>query len=112
METLTSQSYTTDSVISADGTKIGFRKLGKGPGLILLHGGMQTSKNLMRLAAVLSDAFTLYVPDQRGRGLSGPHGSHYGLSKACEDMRALLDKTGAAYVFGLSSGRLFPFSPP
>ncbi|MGD0966538.1 MAG: hypothetical protein ABSA57_21950 [Candidatus Acidiferrales bacterium] len=41
--------YNTGSVTSKDGTIIGYRQLGLGPGLILVHGGMQTSQNLMKL---------------------------------------------------------------
>src|SRR5438067_5501090 len=76
--------YTTDSVTS-DGATIGYRQIGSGPGLILLHGGMQASQHYMRLAAALADAFTVYVPDRRGRGLSGPHGDQYSIAKECED---------------------------
>jgi pimeloyl-ACP methyl ester carboxylesterase len=97
--------YTTDSVTS-EGTTIGYRQIGSGPGLILLHGGMQASQHYMRLAAALSDAFTVYVPDRRGRGLSGSHGDQYSIAKECEDVDALLDKTGAHLVFGHSSGGL------
>jgi pimeloyl-ACP methyl ester carboxylesterase len=98
--------YATGQVISADGTMLGYRYLGEGPGLIIVHGGMQASQHFMKLATILSDEFTVYVPDRRGRGLSGPHGSGYSMAKECEDVRALLDKTGARFVFGLSSGAL------
>jgi len=73
--------YRTDSVTS-DGTTIGYRQIGSGPGLILLHGGMQASQHYMRLATALSDAFTVYVPDRRGRGLSGPYGDQYAIAHA------------------------------
>ena len=93
-------------VISADGTTIGYRWLGHGPGLILVHGGLQTSQSFTKLAAALSDVFTVYVPDRRGRGLSGSHGKNYSIRKECEDIDALLNRTGAHNVFGLSSGAL------
>lgn len=98
--------YTTGSVISKDGTTIGYRQFGGGPGVVLLHGGMQASQNFMRLAGALADAFTVYVPDRRGRGLSGPYGDAYCLRKECEDLGSLLSKTGAQNVFGLSSGAI------
>ena len=47
-----------------------------------------------------------YVPDRRGRGLSGPHGDNYSLTKECEDMQALINKTGTQNIFGLSSGAI------
>ena len=64
--------FTTESLRSADGNVLGYRRLGSGPGLILLHGGMMAAQNFMRLAELLSDSFTVYVPDRRGRGSSGP----------------------------------------
>jgi len=98
--------YTIDTVVSKDGTKIGFRKLGKGPALILVHGGMRSSVDMVPLAAELSDSFTLYIPDRRGRGMSGAFGDNYSLQRDVEDLQALLKKTGAQYVFGHSSGAL------
>jgi len=94
------------SVRSADGTTIGYRQTGHGPGVILVHGGGQSSQNLMRLAVALSDRFTVYVPDRRGRGLSGPHREDHGARKEVEDLDALLDHTQAHNVFGLSVGAL------
>jgi len=99
-------SYTTDAVTSVDGTSIGYRRLGIGPGAILLHGGMEASQHLMKLAAALSDGFTVYVPDRRGRGLSGPFGARYSVARDCEDIRALVSSTSAQNIFGLSSGAL------
>src|ERR1700722_14873446 len=98
--------YIVGSVISRDGTTISYRQYGKGPGLIAMHGGAQAAQNFTKLAEALSDAFTVYVPDRRGRGRSGPPGDHYGLKAECEDLNALLAKTGAHNVFGLSSGAL------
>jgi pimeloyl-ACP methyl ester carboxylesterase len=106
VETPVSQSCTTGSVTSEDGTVIGYRQTGNGPGIILVHGAMQTSLSFTKLAAALSDAFTVHVPDRRGRGLSGPFGDGYGMEKEVEDLAALLAGTGARQVFGLSSGAL------
>lgn len=95
----------TESVTSTDGTTIGYRRSGSGPGVVLVHGGMQTSYNFTKLAAALSQAFTVYVPDRRGRhGMSGSAGSDYGIEREIDDLRALLERTGARNVFGLSSG--------
>ena len=93
-----------DSVTSADGTTIGYRRVGEGPGVVLLHGGSQSSRNLMALARALSDRFTAYVPDRRGRGISGPYRDDHGLRQEVEDLDALLGRTQAHNVFGLSVG--------
>ena len=98
------QEYNKGSVISKDGTTIGYRQMGSGPGIILLHGGAKGSQSLMQLGKALSDDFTVYIPDRRGRGLSGPFGDNYGLQREVEDMDALLKKTGAHYVFGTATG--------
>jgi pimeloyl-ACP methyl ester carboxylesterase len=86
-------------------TDIRYRTFGGGgPKLVLVHGGLQTSGNFTRLAVELASTFTVYVPDRRGRGLSGPAGADHGLRSEIEDLRAVLDETGAGNVFGLSSG--------
>src|SRR5262245_56092990 len=96
----------TGLVTSKDGTVIGYRQIGHGPGIILVHGGMETSQNFMRLATALADSFTVSVPDRRGRGLSGAYGDNYCLARECEDIEALVDQTGATTIFGLSSGAI------
>jgi len=94
----------TGEVLSADGTTIGYQRAGVGPAVVLLHGAGQSSANLMRLARALSGAFTVYVPDRRGRGKSGPYGQFHGLSTEIEDLSAVLDACRASRVFGLSAG--------
>jgi pimeloyl-ACP methyl ester carboxylesterase len=96
--------YKTDFAISKDGTTIGFRQVGQGSGVILVHGSMMASQDLMELAGLLSNDFTVYIPDRRGRGLSSSHGENYSLIKESEDIQAIVDKTGTRNIFGLSSG--------
>jgi pimeloyl-ACP methyl ester carboxylesterase len=100
------QSYKTGFVMSKDGTKIGYRQMGNGPGIILLHGGANASQHFMELGEALSDKFTVYIPDRRGRGLSGPFGDNYHMEREIEDLDALTKKTGTHNIFGLSSGAL------
>jgi pimeloyl-ACP methyl ester carboxylesterase len=96
----------TGAVLSTDGTTIGYRRLGDGPGLVVLHGAMESSGSHLQLAEALADSFTVYLPDRRGRGMSGPYPVHDSVSTEVEDMDALLAGTGARYVFGVSSGAL------
>lgn len=93
-------------VTSTDGTIIGYRQMGQGPGLVIVHGGLTTSRNYLRLAEALADTFTVYLPDRRGRGRSGPQGANYSATKECEDLGALLHQTGSRLVFGHSAGGL------
>jgi pimeloyl-ACP methyl ester carboxylesterase len=89
---------------SADGSTVGYYRLGQGPPVVFLHGAGQSSANFTALARDLSDAFTVFVPDRRGRGRSGPYGDFHGLRTEIEDLSAVLDASGAHNVFGLSSG--------
>jgi pimeloyl-ACP methyl ester carboxylesterase len=94
------------AVVSKDGTTIGYRQLGLGPGLVVLHGAMESAQSHMQLAEALADTYTVYLPDRRGRGLSGPYNSGDGVQQDIEDMDALLTKTSAHDVFGVSSGAI------
>jgi pimeloyl-ACP methyl ester carboxylesterase len=98
--------YTTSSVISQDGTTIGYRQFGHGPGVVLLHGSNVSGLDFTQLGEGLADIFTVYLPDRRGRGLSGPYGDDYCMQKEIEDLDALLIKTGAHLVYGVSAGGL------
>ncbi|MEW9528082.1 alpha/beta fold hydrolase [Microbispora sp. NPDC049125] len=93
----------TGFVTSHDGTRIAFRTLGQGPGLVLLHGSMETAGDHLAMARELADAFTVHLPDRRGRGLSGPYGDGYGVRTEVEDLDAVLNATGAHFVFGVSA---------
>ena len=102
----TEPQYTTGFVTSKDGVTIGYRQLGQGPALVMLHGANESAQSHMQLAEALAPYYTIFLPDRRGRGMSGPHGADYGSQKEVEDMAALLTKTGARYVFGVSSGAI------
>lgn len=91
-------------VTSRDGTRIGYQQVGQGTPIVLLHGSMSSSQHHMEQARLLADAFTVIVPDRRGRGLSEPYGKDDGLQQEVEDLEAVLTATGARRVFGLSSG--------
>lgn len=98
--------FTTHTTTSKDGTLIGYRQIGNGQGLIICHGGGRISQNYEKLAIALSDTFTVYIPDRRGRGLSGPEGEDYHIHKATEDLVAVIQATSAGFVFGHSAGAL------
>jgi pimeloyl-ACP methyl ester carboxylesterase len=106
MAIATAAALETGAVTSRDGTTIGYRRLGVGPGLVVLHGAMESSRSHVQLAEALADAFTVYLPDRRGRGLSGPYPAEYSVRTEVEDMAALLATTGAQCVFGVSCGAI------
>jgi pimeloyl-ACP methyl ester carboxylesterase len=95
-----------DYVTSRDGTRIGYRQFGHGPGVVLLHGSNVSGLDFTELGQGLADIFTVYLPDRRGRGLSGPHGDLYSMKTEVEDLDALMSKTAAHLVYGVSVGGL------
>lgn len=93
--------------ISEDGTTIGYRSLGSGPPLVMVHGGWVTGARWLAVAEDLADSFECHVMDRRARGLSGD-GAHYALDREIEDIAAVLDAVGpGANLLGHSSGAIF-----
>ncbi|MGD9620089.1 MAG: alpha/beta fold hydrolase [Mycolicibacterium sp.] len=99
--------YSKKSVTSKDGTTIGFRQFGRGPAVVILHGGALASQHYMKLGTALADEFTVCIPDRRGRGMSGPYGPDYSINREDEDLAAVVAETGARCVFGTADGGLF-----
>lgn len=100
------QPVTTGAVTSKDGTTIGYRRLGEGRALVILHGAASSGYNHLQLGEALADAFTVYLPDRRGRGLSGPYNGSYSIQTEVDDLAALLAETGAGRVFAVSAGAI------
>ena len=103
---LSTAAMTTGSVPSADGTTIGYLRVGQGPAVVILHGSNESARSHTQLALGLADDFTVYMPDRRGRGRSGPHQAGHGLRTEVEDLQAVLAASGASKVFTVSIGGL------
>lgn len=89
---------------SLDGTKLAFEKFGKGPPLIVVGGALSERGGGKPLAQMLSDGFSVYVYDRRGRGDSGDT-QPYTVAREIEDLDALIGHAGGrAYVYAVSSG--------
>ena len=97
---------TAGSVTSPDGTTIGYLRTGRGPAVVVLHGSNESARSHLRLALALADEFTVYLPDRRGRGLSGPHRPGHSLRTEVEDLQAVVAHSGAQKVFGVSVSAL------
>lgn len=101
-------------ITSADGTRIAYTRAGSGPPLILVDGAMcfRASGPAGPLAARLTDRFTVYTYDRRGRGestdttpYSQPYSQPYSPEREIEDLQALVKEAGgSAHVYGISSG--------
>jgi len=102
----TGTSMTSGRVTSRDGTPIGYLKTGRGPAVVIMHGSMESARSHTLLAQALAGDFTVYLPDRRGRGLSGPHRPDHSVRTEVEDLQAVLAESGAQMVFGVSAGGL------
>ena len=93
-----------DTVRSKDGTTIAFDKEGKGPALIFVDGALSTRSGKADLAGLLSQHFTVYRYDRRGRGDSGDT-KPYAVEREIEDIDAIIEQAGgSASLYGHSSG--------
>lgn len=73
--------------------------------MVLVQGAIATAVQYLELADALSDRFSVYLPDRRGRGMSEKlYESTHDIARDVEDVDAVLVATGASRVFGLSSG--------
>ena len=90
--------------VSKDGTKIAYDKTGNGPALILVAGAFQDRMAMSAYAEPLSQRFTVYNYDRRGRGESDDT-PPYAIAREIEDLDAVIQEAGgSACVFGGSSG--------
>ena len=94
------------TVISGDGTRIGYTKRGSGQPLIIVDGVFCYRENgpATELASLLAKHYTVFTYDRRGRGESGDT-APYALEREIDDLRAVVKEAGAApLVLGISSG--------
>lgn len=89
---------------SKDGTRIAFEKTGSGPAVIVISGAL-SHRGLYRdqvLPARLSEHFTVYLYDRRGRGESTDV-QPYAVAREIEDIDVLLDDAGGSgYLYGVA----------
>jgi len=93
-------------VHSADGTPIAYSRIGNGPPVILVDGAMcyRAFGPAGPLATLLSERFTVFTYDRRGRGESGDS-QPYAVEREIEDIDALITEAGgSACLYGISSG--------
>ena len=91
-------------VRSTDGTMIAVDRSGQGPALALITGAFTNRSSTNALASGLTERYTVYQFDRRGRGDSD-QGGPYAIEREVEDLAAVIDAAGgSAYGFGHSSG--------
>jgi thioesterase domain-containing protein len=93
-----------DRVTSKDGTSIAYDRLGRGPAVILVGGGLDDGSENAPLVPELAEHFTVYNYARRGRGDSGDT-LPYAVEREIEDIEALIAEAGgSAHLYGVSSG--------
>jgi pimeloyl-ACP methyl ester carboxylesterase len=70
------------------------RKAGKGPPVLLLHGGACDSSDWVETMVPLSDSYTFYAPDLVGYGLSDRNRDGYYLSDFTNSTKGLMEALG------------------
>lgn len=95
------------TLVSRDGTTIGYDAMGSGPVIILVAGATQyraIDQNTPKMIEMLASQFTVVNFDRRGRGESTDT-LPYAVAREIEDIEALVDAFGGrAGLYGMSSG--------
>lgn len=95
------------TVVSPDGTVIGYESVGAGPPLLLVHGSTGTRARWRPVTPELARRYTVHAMDRRGRGLSTAEAEPYSLGREAEDVAAVAEAVGGdVYVVGHSYGAL------
>lgn len=91
-------------VTSKDGTSIAYERMGGGPTVILVGGGLDDGSENAPLVPELAEHFTVFNYARRGRGGSG-NTLPYAVEREIEDIEALIAEAGGSvHLFGASSG--------
>lgn len=89
---------------STDGTTIALWREGEGPALLVLHGAAADHTAWDQVTPLLTDVFTVYAMDRRGRGRSGD-APGWTLEREVEDVLAALAAIpGPVFLYGHSFG--------
>jgi len=93
-----------ERIKAPDGEHIVLHSSGRGPDIVVVHGGGVTVDVYRRLAAALADRFTVHLYNRRGRADAPPRSLPYTVDQDIDDLAAVLRHTGAGNVIGHSSG--------
>jgi pimeloyl-ACP methyl ester carboxylesterase len=82
------------SVVTADGTKIGYSRFGEGPPVVVCHGTLTVAEDWTAFARELGASYSVYVYDRRGRGGSPDAGRPYSFAAEIDDLAAMVALAG------------------
>lgn len=81
-----------------DGVRIHYRRLGEGPGIVLLHGFPQTGHMWRKVFPALAERFTIVAPDLRGYGDSDRPATGYDKRTMAADIAEVIQALGIGPV--------------
>lgn len=93
--------------VDNDGARIWYARFGKGPDVILLHGGLGNATNFAyQIPALVAAGYAVTAIDSRGQGHSTRDGKRYSYELMASDTRAVMDKLSIekAAIVGWSDG--------
>ena len=79
---------------NVNGYRAHYLLAGKGPPVVLLHGGASDSRDWLRTMTALSLRYTLYAPDLLGFGQNERNSEGYYLSEFCTFVLGFMDSLG------------------
>ncbi len=94
--------------VETSGARIWYARMGEGPPVVLLHGGMGNAGNWgFQVPALLAAGYRVIVIDSRGQGRSSTDGRPFSYARMADDTLVVLDTVGvldrAAFI-GWSDG--------
>lgn len=84
------------SITSADRTEIAYERTGQGPPVVLVHGTACHRLDWREVVPALSEEFTVYAINRRGRDDSGDS-EEYAIEREYEDIIAVLEHVDSAH---------------
>jgi pimeloyl-ACP methyl ester carboxylesterase len=93
-------------VVRTNGLEIAYKRVGKGPPLVLVHGAAVDSRMWRPQLAALADEFTVVAWDEPGAGRSSDVPANFALADYANCLAVLIGELdlGPAHVAGLSWG--------
>jgi pimeloyl-ACP methyl ester carboxylesterase len=102
----TADGFVLNRTVGSDGTPIEYRTIGMGPGVVVLHGAMESAGSHSELARALANDFTVHLVERRGHRSPAPSAATYRMADEVDDVAVVLAATGARDVMGVSAGGL------
>lgn len=95
------------TVVSADGNRVAYQRVGEGSPIIVLPGALNGGDSWRAVAEHLADAHTIYLVDRRGYPPSDEVAGVSSFTRETADVLAMIEHVGgSAHVLGHSYGGL------